>query len=91
MKSSCYTKLIRLQMRKIRLLVRNDHSRIVKILNVQICFFVQKRVSKETNTQNLLAKWLSTKNFRNHEFFRNMQVQKQRFKGWKFDKSKVIN
>ena len=31
------------------------------------------------------------KNFRNHEFFRNMQIQKQRSKGSKFDKSKVIN
>ena len=60
---------------KIRFLVRNDHSRIVKFLNVQNLLFAQKRVSKETNTQNLLAKWLSTKTFRNHEFFKNMQIQ----------------
>ena len=54
-------------------------------------FCTKTSFQRNEHTQNMLAKWLSTQNFRNHEFFKNMQIQKQRSKESKFDKSKVIN
>ena len=83
MKSSYHATFIRLQMRTNspksgfceNWSLKNCHN-----LNFQKLFFVQKRVSKERNTQNMLAKWLSTKTFRNHDFFKNMPIQKQRSK-----------
>ena len=72
---------------------RIDHSRIVTILNFQNLVFVQKQVSKETNTQNMLAKWLSTKTFRNHGFFKKYANPKTTIKGieiWHFQSYHLV-